>query len=113
PGGRLRVPSPVAPYPATDHRAPPVVARAASAARVEALGHAVELGPPRDVLLEALFGLPGDADPMPSGLLAEARDAAGRCALLLLRSRTEVDLRPRADDHDLVVLDRSLYPREP
>src|SRR4029077_7819791 len=90
-------------------------APAATAAGIEALGHAPELRAPRDVLVEALLGLTRDADTLPTGLLAEAGDAAGRRALLLLGAARsgEILLRQRPNDHDLVVLDRDLYPREP
>src|SRR2546426_1156342 len=113
PLGLLLAPSAVATHPAPDHHASPVVTSAPAAAGVEPLGHAVELGAPGDVLLEALLGLLCDADPVAARLLPEAGDPARRRALLLLRSRTDVDLRQVADDHDLVVLDGDLYPREP
>src|SRR4029077_6979368 len=106
--------SAMASHPAPDHHAAAVVAAThPAAAGVEALGHAVELGAPRDVLLEALFGLAGDTDALAASLLAEARDAAGGRAFLLLGRGAEVELWQRAYDDDLVVLDRDLYPREP
>src|SRR5215472_16759940 len=101
-------------HPAPDHHAAPVVGAAhAAAPGVEALGHAVELGAPRDVLLEALLGLAGDADALAARLLAEASNAPGRGAFLLLGRGPEVQVRQRAENHDLVVLDRDLHPREP
>src|SRR5207237_10607886 len=63
--------------------------------------------------LEALFGLLRDADPLAALLFPEASDPARGRALLLLGRRADVDLRQVADDHDLVVLDGDLYPREP
>src|SRR5205814_191864 len=109
----LPLPAAVPAHPAPDHHAAPVVAAASAAARVEPLGHAIELGAPGDVLLEALLGLLGDADPLPPGLLPEAGDPAGGRTLLLLGTRTQIGLGQGADDHDLVVLDGDLCPREP
>src|SRR5689334_21587925 len=100
------------PHPAPDHHAAPVVAAMSPAARVEALGHAVELGSPRDVLLEALLRLLGDADPLAARLLPEARDADTRRALLLLGGPAQERRGQGADDHDLVGLDGDLYSRE-
>src|SRR5207253_1139462 len=113
PLGSLLAPSAVPTHPAPDHHAPPVIAAAATASGVEALGHAVELGAPRDVFLEALLGLLGDADPLAARLLAETSDASGCGAFLLLGRRPEIGLGQRADDHDLVVFDGDLHPREP
>src|SRR5437773_5568009 len=103
------------PPPAADHHAIPSRAPAAATAGVEALGHSPELRAPRDVLVKALLGLLRDADALPAGLLAEPGDAARGRALLLLGAAGggEVLLRQRPDDHDLVVLDRYLHPREP
>src|SRR5689334_11084984 len=110
----LRVPlAAMTPHPAPDHHAAPIVATTAAATWIEALGDAVELGAPRDVLLEALLGLLGDADALAARLLPEAGDTAGRRALFLLGGGAQVRLRQGADDHDLVVLDGDLYSREP
>src|SRR5215472_8607877 len=101
-------------HPAPDHHAAPVVGAAhAAAPGVEALGHAVELGAPRDVLLEALLGLAGDADALAARLLTEAGDPAGGSAFALLGRGAQVEVRQRADDHDLVVLDGHFNSREP
>src|SRR5450759_3370009 len=112
----LRLPG-VLPMPAPPHSRdhhPPVGARTAgAAARVESLGHATKLRAPGDVLVEALLGLLGDSDPLSAGLLPEARDAAGRGALLLFGRRPDLELRQRPEDHDLVVLERHLCSREP
>src|SRR5438552_10429226 len=113
PFGFLGVPSTVAPHPAPDHHAAAIIAAATAAPRVEALGHAVELGAPGDVLLEPLLGLPGDADSVLARLFAEPGDAAGGRAFLFLRRGAELGLGQRADDHDLVVLDGDLHSREP
>src|SRR5256886_4233366 len=109
----LRLASAVAAHPAPDHHAPAVIASASAPAGVEALGHAVELRAPGDVLLEALLRLLGDADALLPRLLAEAGDAAGRRPFLLFRRGAELEVGQRADDHDLVVLDGDLHPREP
>src|SRR5207249_10791564 len=113
PLGSLLAPSAVPTHPAPDHHAPPVIAAATAASGVEALGHAVELGAPRDVFLEALLGLLGDADPLAARLLTETSDASGCGAFLLLGRRAEIGLGQRADDYDLVVFDGDLHPREP
>src|SRR5207247_10995056 len=105
PLGSLLAPPAVPPHPAPDHHAPPVIAAATAASRVEALGHAVELGAPRDVFLEALLGLLGDADPLAARLLAETSDASGCGAFLLLGRRAEIGPGRRAAAHDLGVLD--------
>src|SRR2546421_2183489 len=100
------------PPPTPDHH--PLAARASAATRVEALGHATELGAPRDVLLEALLRLLGDADALAARLLAEPGDPAGRRAVLLLRAGgcREVFVGQGPDHHDLVILDRHVHPRE-
>src|ERR1700680_4639677 len=106
--------TPAALPPAADHHAP-VALRAATAAGIEALGHTAKTSTPCDVLLETLLSLLGDPDSVSPSLLAERGDAAGRGALLLLRRRAgrEAYVRQRPQDHDLVVLDRDLYSREP
>src|ERR1700716_1501484 len=101
-----------APPPTSDHHAP-IRAGAPAAARIEPLRHAAELRAPRDELLEALLGFLGDADPLAAGLLAEASNAAGGRALLLLRRGAYIELRQRPEHHDLVILDRDLHSLEP
>src|SRR5713226_4530886 len=107
--------TPAAPTPpAADHHSP-VAGRSTTAARIEALGHPTQAGAPRHVLVEPLLRLLGDADALAAGLFAEASDAAGGRALLFLRrsARREARLRERPHNHDLVILDRNLHPREP
>src|ERR1700684_3386933 len=87
----------------------------ASAAWVEPRGHAAKLCAPRDVLVETLLRLLGDADARAASLLTEPRDAAGGGAFLLLRrgTRCAAHFRQRAEDHYLVILDGDLHSREP
>src|SRR5712692_1819058 len=81
----------------------------------EALGDAVQARAPGHVLAEAFLHLLGDGDALGPRGLAEASDAAGGRSLLLLRrrARRQPHVRQRPQDHDLVVLDRDLHPREP
>src|SRR4029077_20281786 len=105
--GRAAAPAAPPPHP-PDH--PPLVAAGTPAAAwVESLGHATELGAPCDVLLEALLGLLGDADPLPARLLAETGYAAGCGAFLLFGRRPDIlQLRKRPEHHDLVILQGDL-----
>src|SRR5450759_3766712 len=106
------MPAAATPPEAADHDAP-VGARTPAAARVESLGHAAELRAPGQVLVKSFLGLLGDADPLTACLLAEAGDAAGRRAFLLLGCRPDLELRQRPEDHDLVILDCDLNSCEP
>src|SRR5689334_17067250 len=103
------------PHPPADHHPAAGPSAPAPAARVEALGDAVELRAPGDVLVEALLGLPRDADPIAPRLLTEACDPAGGRPFLLLRARGggQRALGEGPDDHDLVVFHRHVHSREP
>src|SRR5450759_5250020 len=98
------MPAAATPPEAADHDAP-VGARTPAAARVESLGHAAELRAPGQVLVKSFLGLLGDADPLAACLLAEAGDAAGRRAFLLLGRRPVV--------HFLFIVDFDRHSREP
>src|SRR5712691_366699 len=100
------------PQPPTDHH-PPIAARPAAATRVEPLGDAAHRCAPGDVLVKALLGFLGDPDPLSASLLPEAGDAPRRGAFLLFGRGAEINLGQRAQDHDLVVLDRDLRSLEP
>src|SRR4029077_18321502 len=99
--------------PPADHDAAIAARLAAATTGVEPLGDAAHLRAPRDVLVKALLGLPGDSDPLSTRLISEAGDPPRGSAFLLFGRAAEIRLRQRAHDHDLVILDRDLYSLEP